>query len=456
MRPTSAPGWSAVLAWYSLIHLAASELPDALAALTRPLVPGGWLVVALHAGAEVRHHDDWFDVAGRPRLRAPRPAEVVALVEAAGLTDVEWYHRGPITARGETTERLYVVGRKPLNRRRRATVAHAGAVLVDVRPRPRHSRCSRWPARSGRPATTSSGPPPRRRRPWSTRPASRPSRAGAHRRRGGGAPGRGPRPRPSALAGPARAAFVFPRMFGEALTPPMVADLLRPRPRLATRPARPRARGAGRAAGRRGPRRPERHPLVRHGDPGRDPRRDPATGWPGCGARTASTCRRTPGASGPATSTSARRPCRPCRSTTSPRSSRCGRSRTRGSRRRPRSRSSTSPWAPSSSDRTCSGRSWPASPRCRSGSWWRSDRRPDPAVAGGAARARPGRGVGRPGGGALGRCTAVVSHGGLRHLPGRPGARAAAALPAAGAPTSSATPRAGSRPGPPSRWRRPR
>ena len=41
------------------------------------------------------------------------PAEVVALVEAAGLTDVEWYHRGPITSRGETTERLYVVGRKP-------------------------------------------------------------------------------------------------------------------------------------------------------------------------------------------------------------------------------------------------------------------------------------------------------------------------------------------------------
>ena len=56
MRPTSAPGWSAVLAWYSLIHLAESELPEALGALTRPLLPGGWLVVALHAGSEVRHN----------------------------------------------------------------------------------------------------------------------------------------------------------------------------------------------------------------------------------------------------------------------------------------------------------------------------------------------------------------------------------------------------------------
>ena len=38
---------------------------------------------------------------------------MVAQVEGAGLVDVEWYHRGPIAARGETTERLYVVGRKP-------------------------------------------------------------------------------------------------------------------------------------------------------------------------------------------------------------------------------------------------------------------------------------------------------------------------------------------------------
>jgi uncharacterized protein YceH (UPF0502 family) len=112
MRPTSAPGWSAVLAWYSLIHLAASELPEALAALSRPLAAGGWLVVALHAGAEVRHLDEWFDAPVDLDFVLHEPADVVALVERAGLTDVEWYHRGPITARGETTERLYVVGRR--------------------------------------------------------------------------------------------------------------------------------------------------------------------------------------------------------------------------------------------------------------------------------------------------------------------------------------------------------
>ena len=102
-----------MLAWYSLIHLAASELPDAVAALVRPLDPGGWLVLGLHAGAEVLPRRRLVRARGRARLVLHEPAYVVGVVEAAGLVDVEWYLRGPVTARGETTERLYVVGRKP-------------------------------------------------------------------------------------------------------------------------------------------------------------------------------------------------------------------------------------------------------------------------------------------------------------------------------------------------------
>jgi uncharacterized protein YceH (UPF0502 family) len=112
-RPPAASGWTAVLGWYSLIHLAGSELPDAVAALARPLAPGGWLVLALHAGSEIRHADDWFGQEIDLDFVLHEPASVVALVEAAGLVDTEWYRRGPVTARGETSERLYVVGRKP-------------------------------------------------------------------------------------------------------------------------------------------------------------------------------------------------------------------------------------------------------------------------------------------------------------------------------------------------------
>jgi SAM-dependent methyltransferase len=109
-RPATSSGWAAVLGWYSLIHLAASELADAVAALARPLVPGGWLVLGMHAGAEVRHLADWFDHEVDLDVVLHDPAFVVGVVEASGLVDVEWYLRGPLTGRGETTQRLYVVG----------------------------------------------------------------------------------------------------------------------------------------------------------------------------------------------------------------------------------------------------------------------------------------------------------------------------------------------------------
>jgi uncharacterized protein YceH (UPF0502 family) len=111
-RPATSAAWTAVLAWYSLVHLAASELPGAVAALARPLAPGGWLVLGLHAGSEVRHVGEWFDQQVDLDFVLHDPAFVVGVVEAAGLEDVEWYHRGPLTARGETTQRLYVVGRR--------------------------------------------------------------------------------------------------------------------------------------------------------------------------------------------------------------------------------------------------------------------------------------------------------------------------------------------------------
>lgn len=113
MRPTTADGWAAVLAWYSLIHLAPSELPEAVAVLSRPLSSGGWLVLALHAGSQVRHVDSWFEQDVQLDFVLHEPAAIVAVLEAAGLVDVEWYRRGALAERNETSERLYVVARKP-------------------------------------------------------------------------------------------------------------------------------------------------------------------------------------------------------------------------------------------------------------------------------------------------------------------------------------------------------
>ncbi len=112
-RPAASSGWAAVLGWFSLIHLAASELPDAIAALVRPLAPGGWLVLALHAGSEIRHHDEWFGHEVDLDQVLHDPADVLRTVEAAGLVGVEWYLRGPVADRGESSDRLYVVARRP-------------------------------------------------------------------------------------------------------------------------------------------------------------------------------------------------------------------------------------------------------------------------------------------------------------------------------------------------------
>jgi uncharacterized protein YceH (UPF0502 family)/2-polyprenyl-3-methyl-5-hydroxy-6-metoxy-1,4-benzoquinol methylase len=111
--PASGSGWAAVLGWYSLIHLASSELLAAVEALARPLAPGGWLVLALHAGTDVLHVEEWF---GHDIILAfvlPEPADVADLLARAGLVDVEWYLRGRVTSRDETTDRVYVVARKP-------------------------------------------------------------------------------------------------------------------------------------------------------------------------------------------------------------------------------------------------------------------------------------------------------------------------------------------------------
>jgi uncharacterized protein YceH (UPF0502 family) len=113
LRPPNRDGWGAVLAWYSLIHLAPSELPAAIASLARPLRAQGWLVLALHAGAGVRSISDWFGERIDLDFVLHDPAGVLAVVERAGLVDIEWYLRGPLPFRGENTQRFYVLARKP-------------------------------------------------------------------------------------------------------------------------------------------------------------------------------------------------------------------------------------------------------------------------------------------------------------------------------------------------------
>lgn len=113
LRPPRAAGWSAIVAFYALIHLAGSELPGAVAALARTLDAGGRLALAVHVGDEVRHQRQWWghDVDLQIVLHDPRA--VREAVTAAGLVIEEWYVRGPLAGVELETERLYVLARRP-------------------------------------------------------------------------------------------------------------------------------------------------------------------------------------------------------------------------------------------------------------------------------------------------------------------------------------------------------
>ena len=111
LKPRTAAGWGGVLAWYSLVHLAASELAPALGALARTLVSDGVLALAVHVGDEVRHVEQLVGEPVSIDFVLHDAEQVLAAVRASGLINLEWYRRGPYPDEAQT-ERLYVLARR--------------------------------------------------------------------------------------------------------------------------------------------------------------------------------------------------------------------------------------------------------------------------------------------------------------------------------------------------------
>ncbi|MBK8459094.1 MAG: DUF480 domain-containing protein [Micropruina sp.] len=103
LLPATAPAWGAIIAWHCLTHLAPSELAGAVASLARVLAPGGWLALAMEAGFDLRPIAEGVAVVRHDK------DELLAAVLAAGLTEVEWFRRGPYP--GESGEQLFVLAR---------------------------------------------------------------------------------------------------------------------------------------------------------------------------------------------------------------------------------------------------------------------------------------------------------------------------------------------------------
>lgn len=113
LRPPRDPGWAAIVAWFSLAHLAASEFGGVLAGLGRTLVPGGWLVLAVQVGHEVRQFASWHGHEVDLTFVQHDPRFVRDAVAAAGLVVAEWYVRGPQDERDGSADLLYVLAKCP-------------------------------------------------------------------------------------------------------------------------------------------------------------------------------------------------------------------------------------------------------------------------------------------------------------------------------------------------------
>lgn len=100
-----------IAAFYSLIHLQPDERPRAYAEFARVLRPGGLVLVAFHAGEEVRHRDSWFDRPVSLDFFALRPEDVAAGLADAGLALAATLMRGPYPGEADT-ERAYLLARR--------------------------------------------------------------------------------------------------------------------------------------------------------------------------------------------------------------------------------------------------------------------------------------------------------------------------------------------------------
>ncbi|HEX4255796.1 MAG TPA: class I SAM-dependent methyltransferase [Streptosporangiaceae bacterium] len=110
--PAADGEFGAVVAFYSIIHLAPGELPAALAEMHRVVRPGGLALLAFHIGTDVRHFSDWLGHQVDVDFRFYEPDDVAALLEAAGFTVAARLERRAYPAEVDT-RRAYLLAARP-------------------------------------------------------------------------------------------------------------------------------------------------------------------------------------------------------------------------------------------------------------------------------------------------------------------------------------------------------
>lgn len=105
--------WAGIVAFYSILHLSRPEVTPTLIEWRRVTRPGGWLLLAVHIGEEVRHLDEWWGHKVSVDFTFFQTAELVGYLEAAGWRIEEATERDPYPDVEVATRRLYIFAQTP-------------------------------------------------------------------------------------------------------------------------------------------------------------------------------------------------------------------------------------------------------------------------------------------------------------------------------------------------------
>ena len=103
--------FGAVVAFYSIIHLAPGELAPAFREIRRVLRAGGRVLVSFHVGSEVRHLEQWWGQAVDIDFRLLEVADVAGVMGRAGLSVEARLERASYPGEVDT-RRGYLLGRR--------------------------------------------------------------------------------------------------------------------------------------------------------------------------------------------------------------------------------------------------------------------------------------------------------------------------------------------------------